>query len=52
MDLDELKKEYVSQDNRSTAYPIYVTVQELFCVGVIADGYSARCPYGDDETVT
>ena len=40
MGIEELKKEYASQDNRCTAYPIYVTVQELICVGIIADGYS------------
>lgn len=47
--IEELKKEYSSQDNRCTAYPIYVTVQEKHCVGVLKDGYSANCPYGDDE---
>ena len=52
MDIKELKKEYATQDNRSTAYPIYVTVQELFCVGVIADGYSVNCPCGDGKTIT
>uniref|UniRef100_A0A6M3JLW9 Uncharacterized protein n=1 Tax=viral metagenome TaxID=1070528 RepID=A0A6M3JLW9_9ZZZZ len=46
----ELKNEYRNQDNRATAYPIYVTVQELVCVGVMADGYSVCCPYGDGET--
>ena len=51
-EIEALKKEYATQDNRITAFPIYVTVQELFCVGVIADGYSACCPYGDDETKT
>ena len=50
MNIEELKKEYATQDNRATAYPIYVTVQELFCVGVMKDGYSAKCPYGDGET--
>ena len=50
MSLEELKKEYATQDNRGTAYPIYVTVQELRFVGVIADGYSASCPYGDAVT--
>lgn len=52
MNLEELKKEYLSQDNRATAFPIYVTVQELFCVGVMLEGYSAICPYGDGETRT
>lgn len=50
MNLKELKKEYATQDNRRTAYPIYVVVQELFCIGVMKNGYSANCPYGDDET--
>lgn len=49
MNIEELKKEYATQDNRATAYPIYVTVQELVCVGVIADGYSVN---GDGETKT
>lgn len=50
MEIEELKKEYAEQDNRSTAFPIYVTVQELRSVGVMADGYSASCPFGDGET--
>ena len=50
--IEKLKQEYATQDNRATAYPIYVTVQELVCVGVIADGYSVICPYGDGETIT
>ena len=50
MNIEELKIEYANQDNRSTAYPIYVSVQELVCVGVMADGYSVNCPYGDGET--
>jgi len=50
MDLQKLKEEYATQDNRGTAYPFYVQVQELRFVGVIADGYSASCPFGDDET--
>jgi len=52
MSLEELKKEYATQDNRGTAYPIYVTVQELRFVGVLGDGYSASCPYGDGVTKT
>lgn len=40
MDIENLKQEYATQDNRATAYPIYVTVQELVCIGVMADGYS------------
>lgn len=52
MNLDALRKEYEIQDNRLTAYPIYVQVQEKFCVGVIADGHSVNCPYGDGETKT
>lgn len=50
MNIEELKKEYAKQDNRSTAYPIYVQVQERHCVGVMKDGYSVVCPFGDDET--
>ena len=50
MKLEELKKEYAEQDNRATAYPTYVTVQELISIGVMADGYSVNCPYGDGET--
>src|SRR5665213_3618984 len=52
MNIEELKKEYATQDNRSTSYPIFVTVQELFCVGVMKEGYSVCCPYGDAETKT
>ncbi|MFA7706630.1 MAG: hypothetical protein WCX91_05980 [Candidatus Omnitrophota bacterium] len=52
MNLEELKLEYAGQDNRCTAFPIYVTVQELFCVGVMMDGYTANCPHGDGETKT
>lgn len=48
MNIKELKKEYETQDNRITAYPIYVTVQELMPVGVIEEGYSV---YGDGETI-
>ena len=48
--LEQLKEEYANQDNRCTAYPIYVTVQKQICVGVIADGYSVNCPHGDGET--
>jgi hypothetical protein len=50
--IQELKKEYANQDNRSTAYPIYVTVQELHCVGVMKEGYNVNCPYGDGEEIT
>jgi hypothetical protein len=49
MNIEELKNEYATQDNRATAFPIYVSVQELFCVGVMADGYSVN---GDGETRT
>lgn len=35
--LEELKEEYKKQDNRGTAYPFYVQVQELICVGVMHD---------------
>jgi hypothetical protein len=27
-------------------------VQELVCIGVMADGYSVNCPFGDGETKT
>lgn len=50
MDIELLKKEYAEQDNRGTAYPIYVQVQELVCIGVMADGYSVCCPFGDGVT--
>jgi len=50
--LQELIKEYAEQDNRITAYPIYVTAQELVCVGVMEDGYGVSCPFGDGETIT
>ncbi|MFW9872351.1 MAG: hypothetical protein ACFFG0_04550 [Candidatus Thorarchaeota archaeon] len=49
MNLEELKKEYATQDNRGTAYPIYVQVQELVCIGVIEEGFSPICPFGDGE---
>lgn len=52
MDLSKLREEYATQDNRGTASPLYVQVQELRCVGVMASGYSASCPFGDDETKT
>ena len=52
MNIAELKKEYAEQDNRITAYPIYVTVQEQVSIGVMADGYSVNCPFGDGETRT
>ena len=48
--IEELKKEYASQDNRATAYPIYVTVQELVCIGVMADGYSVCGCDGENKT--
>ena len=48
--INDLRTDYAAQDNRMTAYPIYVTVQELVCIGVMADGYSVNCPYGDGET--
>ena len=49
MDMDKLKLQYSTQNNRGTAYPIYVQVQEQVCIGVIANGYSPLCPFGDDE---
>jgi hypothetical protein len=50
--IKQLIKEYETQDNRCTAYPIYVSVQEWHCIGVMADGYSVNCPFGDGETLT
>jgi hypothetical protein len=50
MNLEELKKEYEAQDNRCTAYPIYVAVQELTCIGVMADGYSVCGGDGENRT--
>ena len=50
--LAALRKEYAEQDNRCTAYPIFVSVQELHCVGPMKEGYGASCPYGDDQTKT
>lgn len=47
--LQALIEEYKTQDNRITAYPIYVTVQELVSIGVMADGYSVNCPYDNGE---
>ncbi len=49
MILEELKKEYMEQENRCTAWPFYVIVQEKFCAGVIGEGYDVNCPYGDGE---
>jgi len=49
MDIEKLKQEYKTQDNRATAFPLYVQVQELVCIGVIEEGYSVICPYGDGE---
>jgi len=48
VDLEKLKKEYAEQDNRATAYPIYVAVQELKAVGIFEEGYS---PVGDDNKI-
>lgn len=49
-ELDTLKEEYSNQDNRATAYPIYVTVQKRFFVGMIEEGHSVCCPHGGGET--
>jgi len=49
MDIEKLKKEYLAQDNRATAYPIYVQIQEQICIGVMADGYSPMCPFDYGE---
>lgn len=37
--IDKLRKKYAEQDNRCTAFPIYVTAQELQFVAVGRDGY-------------
>ncbi|RTL04624.1 hypothetical protein EKK58_09955 [Candidatus Dependentiae bacterium] len=52
MEIKQLKNEYATQDNRGTTYPIYVQVQEKHCVGVMADGYSPSCLFGDGEVIT
>lgn len=49
MDIEKLKREYATQDNAATAYPIYVQVQELRFVGIIEEGYDVCCPFGDGE---
>lgn len=49
MNLEELRKEYETQDNRGTAYPFYVVVQQLEFVGRIESGESV-C--GDGKTKT
>ena len=46
MDIEKLKKEYNTQNTGFTAYPIYVMVQELVCIGVLDCEYSVCCPYG------
>lgn len=40
-DITRIVKRYYEQDNMGTAYPIYIAVQELKFVGVIADEYEA-----------
>ena len=47
-EIESLKQEYATQDNRATAYPIYVTVQEFIQVGIMAEGYS---PIGLDSEI-
>ncbi len=49
MNIEKLKQEYKTQDNRAVAYPIYVQVQELVCIGVVEEGYGVCCPTGDGE---
>ena len=49
MNIEKLKKEYGEQDCSGTAYPIYCSVQEQICIGVINEYYSVICPYGDGE---
>ena len=50
--IEDLRIEYAIQDNRATAYPIFVTVQELHQVGVIEENHSVFDPYGDGFTKT
>ncbi len=47
MEIKKLKIEYKEQNNRCTAYPIFVTVQEKICIGVMDENCSVLCPYGD-----
>lgn len=47
MDIEKLKKEYETQDNRGTAFPIYVTVQEFQFVCVVNDSYG----FGEDYKI-
>lgn len=47
MKLQELIKEYETQDNRCTAYPIYVTVQSLRFVCVVDPLYAPSESNGD-----
>jgi len=49
MNIKELAREYITQDNCGTAYPIYCTVQEQICIGVIDSDYDVICPYGDGQ---
>ena len=48
--MEELIRNYREQDNVFTAPNIYIEVQERHCVGVMADGFSPSCKYGDGET--
>jgi hypothetical protein len=47
--MEALKGRYATQDNRGTAWPIYVTVQELTWVGMSEEDTGG---FGDGEVVT
>jgi len=46
MNINEIREEYKTQDNRCTAYPIYVTVQSLICAGIMDESYGC---YGESK---
>ena len=46
MEIEQIRKDYATQDNRATSYPIYVEVQEMKFIGVFDEDYS---PFGDGE---
>lgn len=54
--LDQLKEEYATQNNRATAYPLYVTVQELQFVCIFDDSYGhyhdgvIKCKYNYEDS--
>ena len=48
MNLEEIKKNYEELDNHLTVYPIYIVVQRLVFIGVVADGDYLN--YGETKT--